>query len=98
MQCAGRCKPCFWVLSKEVSKPEHSASGFPAVEVSNQSIFHLSVVSSDISLSRFDLVFVLRDIKDKDADGNIAQHVLKTSSDAHPHPAQDVLPRAGVHG
>ena len=79
MQCAGRCKPCFWVLSKEVSKPEHSASGFPAVEVSKQSIFHLSVVSSDISLYRFDLVFIMRDEKDKDSDGKVAHHVLKMS-------------------
>ena len=42
-----------------------------------QQTINISVVSSDISLSRFDLVFIMRDVKDKDSDGQVAHHVLK---------------------
>ena len=71
-------------------KSEHPASGFPAVKVSKHSIFHLSVVSSDISLSRFDLVFIMRDVKDKDSDGKFAHHVLKMHQHRDPKEQEDI--------
>ena len=75
----------------EVSKSEHPAARFPALEVSKKSIYYLSVLSFDKSLYRFDLMFILCDEKDKNSDGKIAHYVLEMHQNRDPREQDGVV-------